>query len=285
MEMLELKDYVKNRKSVDNKVKVQANGGEYFEVRKNCIFYDDFSTPVGIIVNKTVLVNADESEVSGYLYGYEDYVSISFRCMMRLIFDKEDLKGFIKAVNKGEIKIEDMTADKFISGSKKKNPGKGYTYLQHIKGWHISATVVFSYKTRYFILGQDEGQYFGCELADECHTISQAYTSLIPKELRRTKNLMRQGEWFAYETKKKIPTVDICLAIFSKIVLPKEKDGASHEICCNEGYIGLDGEIFAKNFSMYHPNGEHEDLSSGNNKFYNFRRNTALKSVSVEGVD
>jgi len=96
----------------------------------------------------------------------------------------------------------------------------------------------------------------------------------------------------------------MCLALGGIVSLPVDDVESSehriisnHSSCLQESYdsgegedcgdirIDWDGQIFARNFRLIHSNGDHENFSSNDDTWKTFHCNTALRSVSVEGVD
>jgi len=156
--------------------------------------------------------------------------------------------------------------------------------------WHRSATVLLSNGKKTYLIGQDEGTYFGCELADNPKTIDDAYTSLTPKEAR-VAGVKRQGEWFAVPVlSTKVPPESDCLASGQdgdhSIVLQRQTpDDNKHELYVEHGgeYRIDSTGVFASGCELRHE--EHETMKLPRHKWFKFFRNTAVRSVSQEGVD
>lgn len=159
---------------------------------------------------------------------------------------------------------------------------------------HRSASVLIYDKDnkRTILMGQDEGSYFGCQLKDNPKTLKLAYQSLIPKEIRNKKNLLRQGEWFAVPVDSKIiPNMKDCVFEYKNnsyaadIHLPRETSNSNSHYLSGSGEILISkkGEIFIKNFVIDHD--QHASLTLTKNIWYQFYKNTAVTSYSQEGVD
>jgi len=169
-----------------------------------------------------------------------------------------------------------------------KPPKAGYTLVGN--EWHCSATVLFydSENDYTILIGQDEGTYFGVQLADNPKTVASAYTSLIPKEIRNISGWERQGEWFAVPVAEP-PAVQDCIIEGSSdscgtFSLNRDSDdSAHHNIESDEIRVGKDGIVYANNPTLAHENNDHADLvSKGWVAYY---RNTAVRAFSVQGVD
>ncbi len=166
-------------------------------------------------------------------------------------------------------------------------PEVGFTLMAGLQ-WHRAATILFRYDRKVYLIGQDEGTYFGCELADKPEMVKEAYYSLMPERVRKVIAPKRQGEWFAIPVPaSKVPTMDKCLATFdhsgdSGIVLPRESGGNAHSLTSQDGRITAAG-VFVKGGCLYHE--EHDNLCLPEKQWTTFVKNTAVRSVSREGVD
>jgi hypothetical protein len=259
------------------------------------------------------LCNGDEDE-GGCYEGRE--VTVSYRCLARLMFPSIKIDGLIsktirnkvyKAFDDRSLRVLDFTLDatkKLTPAQSAKIKGKslkvartllsppeaGYTLVENNqRAWHRPASVLFVYeegkRTEYWLIGMDEGSYFGVVLPEQCETIKDAFTALIPKAIRG-KNLQRQGEWFAVPvTIKSLPDPKDCAYMIQsedRLVLPKDNpDSNDHTLDCYEGRIARDGTIYVKSWEVEHP--EHQSIQG--DEWVMFVRNAALRSVSVEGVD
>ncbi len=216
----------------------------------------------------------------------EKMPSISFRCVARL-FNKSVIEAAHMFAD-GTIYIKDWTPDKLIPRVTGKLPPPGYQVRGNKKEyWHRPASILFTCGTTHYLIGQDEGSYFGVELPESANTVTQAFNVLMPKIVRKQKNVQRQGEWFIWPVEKP-PVILGTISRFGnrqlKLDLPREHyDSNVHSLCADE--IVVDYPIwYAKNFSIFHP--EHNTLTpSYKNRWYAITCNTAVRSVSVEGVD
>jgi hypothetical protein len=154
-------------------------------------------------------------------------------------------------------------------------------------GWHRSPTTLIRSKNRTFLLGQDEGTYFGCLLADHPTTIQRAFTSLTPKQARGKKNVLRQGEWFAVPVKEPMEYGNNKNVFAHRpdnglVSLPTTTAQSNEHTL--EGTILVDRDgLAAKNFVLSHS--EHAELRGTSDVWYRFYENTALRSFSQENVD
>jgi len=152
-------------------------------------------------------------------------------------------------------------------------------------GWHRAGAILLQDQERdmCILLGQDEGTYFGTELPSMVNTIKSAFDVLIPKEVNKQSDYLRQGEWFMVAVKEKdVPDIGTCLASGDEITLPVESEDSNfHEISSEQNLIGPDGRIFSKDPLVCHT--EHASMSGKG--WYTFYRNTALRSFSEQGVD
>ena len=70
----------------------------------------------------------------------------------------------------------------------------------------------------------------------------------------------------------------------SQIILPiSSPNSARHIVKATDGRVGKDGRVFAFNPNVEHSQSQHEDMRCFG--WREFRRNTAVRSVSMEGVD
>ena len=143
-----------------------------------------------------------------------DIPTISFRCLGFLI-EETPIKVADMLVS-GDLTLVDFLPDKVVK-LRNFEKGKAWQTLtppdssfnivwstyerSHI--WHRSGTIVIynKIKKETYIVGQDEGTYFGCLLPSNPKTVKQAFECLIPKEVKG--KFQRQGEWFVTRVFKK----------------------------------------------------------------------------------
>jgi hypothetical protein len=155
---------------------------------------------------------------------------------------------------------------------------RGYKYI-----WHKSGHVLVTANNKYYLFGQDEGQYFGVELPKKVTTIDAAMKCLTPKGAEKSP---RQGEWFVVKCDK---PKDILIKPGCNeyndvlpLILPQDtRDSNPHKINAKEIIISKKGEIYAFNGCLTHP--EHSRINFAG--WVKFVKNTAIRSVSAEGVD
>lgn len=280
--------------------------------------------PAGWFVGNQLLLNADEEVQDWRIIGEDDhfnkYACLSFSCLVNLIA-KKVINGFdkFKYLTKENLKIVDFSPaqtkepsaalKKECTKAKKKTgfnfkawsanqkpPTLGFTLIINESGkmqWHKSATVLIRNGKESYIMGQDDGTYFGCVLADHPSNLEGAYLSLMPEEARGIKGVVRQGEWFAIPVKdqKSVPdrySRDCLLwsdnhGDINGMTFPIEDKNSNYH-CFNHGEIIVTAKgFFARNFGIYHD--EHPELSGMKDVWYSFARNTALYSFSAEKVD
>lgn len=221
----------------------------------------------------------------------------SFACLGRLV------GGFNKAItqlDKGTLSIVDFTVDDWVnytleegkivdkSGVGALPPNYGFTAMTN--GWHRSGFVLFHNEIdgKHYLLGQDEGTYFGVELPKPAKTIEEAVQSLVPEEVRGSK-YQRQGEWFIVPVKENdVPprhewAVQFEATSYDRCVfLPLESpDSNRHYVCADEGVIAKDGRVYACCGELQHE--EHKAVPW--NGWATFYKSTAVRSVSQGGVD
>lgn len=237
-----------------------------------------------------------------------NFPTISFQCLVQLTELPNNQKSTItvaKWLHDGTLEILDYTPD--ISRKLNKEELKqlkkgtlitpvGMSFIGRSKSFHQSASVLIRdhrYKDTYYLIGQDEEVYFGCELLGCPKTIAEAYEDLIPQEAkgegvqRQGEGVQRQGEWFMVPVKEdKIPDRKDCLLLFDatyRVYLPLDtRDSNEHFIVASEGRVSKEG-VFAKAPELCHI--DHASITGKEKNWYTFYKNTALRSVSIEGVD
>jgi hypothetical protein len=299
--------------SLKNNIIQSLGTNRFSEVIESDIKASEENTPLGVIIerDKDILVikNGDLGEGMDNSLNdsedLEDQPTISFDCLARLVglVDRDDSPKVKEVANRlvaGKLEILDYSLDttKPLSKAEKaqlkkyenaadKNkvsppiPPVGFTLMDN--QWHRAATVVFrdTVKQKHYILGQDEGTYFGCQLSGKPFKLAEAFLDLIPEEIRKLPGIKRQGEWFAVPVAEKdVPNLLDLAATFDDIAFPVESDDSNvHSLTSNDGRIGKDGRIYTLGGSVTH--NEHESLDL-EDRWYTFYRNTAIKSVSAE---
>lgn len=283
---------------------------------------DDNGYPcVAMIKNSNLILNADEEATHNASFefigkkGYENYPCLSFSCLANLI--KGEVIGDFSSqevlIDKTNLALVDFTPEetrpasdslkKDLAAARKgknfrfavfaasvKPPSPGFSLIEPVK-WHKSATVVIREGKRSFLMGQDEGTYFGCILQDNPKTVEEAYVSLMPKEIRGMRGVIRQGEWFAVPVAAKLvpdKTSNDTLIFGDSdndngINMPVEDEDSNIHTVTGDFIVTKKGEFFARNFSMSHT--DHEEMHGDTNQWYRFVRNTAVASFSAEKVD
>lgn len=227
--------------------------------------------------------------------------SMSFECLARLIEPKKDggtasVDRAYDAVSTGRVQIVDFLPDqrKKLTDKEKKMirsdiqrkkmipPAPGYTLIS--SEWHRAATVVLhdtKTKTSY-MMGQDDDQYFGVQLAGRPNTVAEAFEDLTPADAKGRPGVLRQGEWFI------VPIAGNDLPKpFGEIVemiLPKQSpESNNHHLKADEIRI-RDNKIYARVISLEHD--QHSSIQTNEaDGWHQIVCNTAIRSVSVEGVD
>jgi hypothetical protein len=265
---------------------------------------NDVETCAVIDAEFGIILNGDGDANDCVLDGMEGYPTVSFNCVGRLLHPegKKEPKIWSKMVSdlllNGDLKIVAFVPDKTIPLNKeekrkvkagKKVFRRGFSVVNG--NWHQAATVVLRHKTTEgdLLVGQDEGTYFGVLLNRQVNTVDEAYAALMPQELASRRNILRQGEWFIVPVKEKeVPKVKDCLTEFQQLVLPRESEESNEhvvEACHGEnGRISKNGKIFVRGLELSHS--DHEAVSRGyKDGWHTFYRNTAIRSVSEQGVD
>jgi hypothetical protein len=228
------------------------------------------------------------------------FPTVSFQCL--LLLTKAKMNKLTQMLHKGTLEILDFNPDeqkpltaeqKELKKSKKFVAPSGWTVINNTL--HRSATVLFkNHETgAHYLVGQDEGTYFGCELKGTPRTIADAFQDLTPPEANVV-GVIRQGEWFMVPVdKSEVPTLEECIAVFddessgwsreANLALPVDDPNSNrHRLGAIDGRISAKG-VFALEPTLFHE--EHEQVDGKCRTWYTFYRNTAVRSVSVEGVD
>ena len=261
-----------------------------------------------------LLVNGDMEDSKGnfvitgaeVLEGVYEFPTISFQCLNQLAWCKETT---IVAIANGTLEVIDFVPDniKKINEKqakilriwrRKKNPGvfplktpRGYTWISRIgilgNGvWHQAASVlIYDHRNKKsYLMGQDEDAYFGTELPSDAGSVQEAFELLVPDEAKNKIGVLRQGEWFAVPIPKckvpqKLEDQIVELDYSQSCYLPHKEN--PHQLSADELIIGKDGGVYARNFMLIHD--EHADLEAVG--WFTFHRNSAVRSVSVDGMD
>jgi len=225
--------------------------------------------------------------------GLEAMPTVSFRCLSELT--GAHVEDVVKMLRSMELTILAYIPDQRIDLRKSdkehlkagkpeyklKPPKQGFTLLSHC--WHCSATVVLynNKNDETYLIGQDEGTYFGCVLPERVTSVEDAYECLKPPEARKG-NVLRQGEWFFVPvSRKNLPSEVGCDALFEEsIIMPIDDENANRHYLFGEGMVH-EGTIYC-----HDPRMEHDDHATVKPEgWYALHKNTALRSVSVDGVD
>lgn len=256
-----------------------------------------------------LIVNGDEESQDGELDSHAimdnlstDSVTMSLICLKRL-FQRKSVWQI------PDIKIVDYAGDHHIrltSAEKGADPGTlrppvGYTRI--FDEWHRSATVVFtiaSDRKHTYLMGTDEGSYYGVKVPGRHRTVKGCYTALIPK-VARGKAFQRQGEWFLVPVEaSKVPETPKCIVTctdpdctvdepdgphnWSGFALPvTDNDSSRHLIVSDDIRVAKDGTVYAHNPVLHHSRSQHREISATG--WVRFACNTAVRAVSVQGVD
>jgi hypothetical protein len=268
--------------------------------------FEDDGTP-GLVINfreKQIIIRNGDTDSNGLVRHAirDDFPTTSFNCL-------EELFG--PAVNlllNGKLRLIDYTPDSkipmtatekrtwqnFRRRQDKNPPGTptnrtGYSAVS--LEWHRSGSCLFEFNGKRFLTGQDEGTYFGVQLAGQPNTVDEAFLDLVPSQIQG-KSYRRQGEWFVVPALelgfKNIPHywepgVLACGSDYDAgIVLPREEDGNEHTIHADEVVVTKDG-VFARGGYLGHD--EHREVHFSGDDWVTFLKSTAVRSVSIEGVD
>lgn len=283
-------------------------------------FCDDMRRGMRLNTSKgTVVVGTGDEDMS--YQPFEDVPRLSFTVLASLIagtdragYGEESNLNYVHK-NAKDITVVDYVGDNRITGphdmpagmklsaynlrATHANHKKGYSLID-VRGkssvWHRPATFVIRFKKQYFVLGQDENQYFGSELpaGSAPKTLHAAFEDLKPEAARKYRGkagMMRQGEWFAVPVDtSEVPDEVDCVAVCSNnddecLKMPRDDDSsASHQVSGNVR-ISRDGRVFANRFCMTHSNGDHQDMHADGDQWYTLHRNTAVVSYSAQGMD
>lgn len=254
----------------------------------NVFYY--YQVDAKLVGDHLILVNADDDGGDLTPNETEGFIGVSFSCLSRLGLNYQNIKlidysnedyGEIHVLSEKQLK-EWQKVNNDPAKFPHKSPGLGYTLLHYGNywendkyRWHKAGHVLVEFKNKSYLLGFDDGQYFGVELPKKVNSVKDALKSLTPVGAG---NSSRQGEWFVVCTSE--PKEAVTLVDITEAALPYEEGGNPHKICARK--------IVVKNDIVYAFDGllKHDQHDSVNfNGWVKFLKNTAVRSVSVEGVD
>lgn len=292
------------------------------EWREQLLDYDvdEDRLPVAVVVDcsrrttknraykQLLLLNGDQENLNGYgisplveyvTWDNPDFPTMSFQAFAQF-YPKVSADKAVDYLGQ-QVKLLDYTPDQWIAMSKAeiklyrqkksvKPPKPGFTPVS--TKWHRAGTVLLHDTTtnQYFLMGRDEETYYGVELCEACDTIDAAMKSLIPKALHNRCDWTRQGEWFVEPVdEEEVPSQKDAVLLFStddtdySISLPKDTEESNeHTIHSMDGRVSREGAVYAHEGYLKHT--QHDDTVEVA-KWCTFMRNTAVRSVSFEGVD
>lgn len=290
--------------------------GFQITLKDKVVLYD--GTPIALYIGNGFIFNADNEYIGDLFIEKITCPTVSFNCLVKLL--KPSIrpnssyispKVITKVLNNTDFSFMELTENRYkdLTPQEKKslkpnNNGvyarkNGYSivYLNDVRIWHKPSEALIKSGGKYFLIGSDEGSYFGCELAKNVKpkNLEEAYKSLRPPELAKHKDskIRRQGEWFIIKLREFNKSETLTRPNFSIINLPKERQ-ESNDHTIEDGYIvGYDEDNNQFNFidigvsssRTYLYTTDHESIELCCNKVYRFVRNTAARSVSQEGVD
>lgn len=272
---------------------------------------DDFDLLIAVVKNKNIVILNGDDRSFGETRDARDgdgIFTISFECLKQM-FKLKSQWQVIKELASGNIQIVDFSKDECIKLSAKdrrqikeskgdknkiraiKPPEFGFS-LVGTALWHRAAWICFKdKKNNFYIMGQDEGSYFCSQLPNVFKTQNitwrQALRALMPKEAGH--DTPRQGEWFMVKVNdKNIPSLVDCITFnnseSNNLVLPIDHEDANwHELITYQFRISKNGTIYTRGFILRHSG--HANIERDQDSWYKIVRNTAVRSVSVQGVD
>lgn len=249
----------------------------------------DYDFQVGFIHNGNYYIDADMNDDRDNFILQDKLPNVfflSFNCMSKL--DEEwqwkiqnNVMIFKDQTNQSLIKFK---KGERTTNNKKQHQGYTALYVAGHHYWHKSGEVlIYDTKSKKsYLLGQDEGQYFGVELPTNPKNIKEAIELLKPKEIKGIKNYQRQGEWFIVPIKNKIDLKTVKYNIGTiEFDFPKDNDESNSHSFTGSALILNDGSFVLNKGFLDHD--QHQTIHI--NKPSLFIRNTSLRSVSTEGVD
>lgn len=280
----------------------------------------DAKDPDGLVVsdidgNPVVLFSGDENlfDFGEYLSSNVKYCTISFMCMYRMLLTDKQLQRkpirngqafhFVAdAFAQGKLQLSSWSSDERrplsdknksdINSKKKPQPPEfGFTLLSSggKRSWHRPAWICFrDNKKNFYIMGMDEDSYF-CSMLPEIGSttlsVKEALRLLVPTEADAS--TPRQGEWFVVAVNDKdVPAIEESVAFSQSggtLSLPVESADSNEHVLEGVFRISKDNIIYAKGATLFHD--EHQNLDISSKSWHKLVRNTARRSVSVQGVD
>lgn len=258
----------------------------------------------------TLLINADSQIDTGNRdvdipKEFFNLPVVSFLCMAKItnIIDINarkleekhiiTLAKNIKMVDYVPQEIKELSAkERGISSARLPKYNGDYTieYQNGKRVWHKPSKCLFKCNNTYYVMGRDEGTYFACELPPVTGyymNVKHGFDALVPSEAKGKKGVIRQGEWFAIPVREQeVPKIGPDIIFNSFLPLPIEDTQSNiHSLETNNMFhIRVkDGVFYAKNWSLEHD--DHDFIEGKTGIWYKFARNTAIRSVSQEGVD
>lgn len=255
----------------------------------NCLNYSNDAC-AQLVGDGLILIDADGgSDLDDNYAG--GFVAISFGCIEQLGLKLKDIE-YVDGCGEEIIpyKGDKDLAKNHINDRAKhplRAPKRGFTLIDRLDSdygesvyvWHKSGHHVLSSNGKYYLLGQDEGQYFGVELPKKVKSLEEAFRSLVPVGAEKAQ---RQGEWFIVPCQKPKDCVSFEALIYGNcLALPKDDpDGNNHCLACTE-FAVKDNIVYAYDGSLTHDQHEQRSFSG----WVKFLKNLAVRSVSVDGVD
>lgn len=329
---------------IDKSIMKNKIASAMFDCKGNLIHFaedPDYTLLIEVMkdLGKNGVINyvggSDKYSFSSFFYSMGEGKSVNFSCicLSLLIYKNKTDKDIINSVLEiqnclldGRIEILDSKSEHYINLNFQKvtKIPLGYRKLSDTR-YHRAGTVLIRDNETgiCYILGQDEGQYFGCELpSKDVKTLEKAFLDLTPKILRNysPSSYLRQGEWFVlniedekpiksltkvHEAELATPPLKLNIDIEESLILKnREPSGSFHyisdcsELSENDAYIyehkEIDGDncyivkVLSKSpsgISLFHEKGEHEPIDLLYDTWYAIIENRAVQSVSLQGLD
>lgn len=219
--------------------------------------------------------------------------------------------------------IEDATPDARVPrtgatsfAEREKCPGPGFTWLVNsglnpakLGYWHRPAMALIADRRteNSYLMGRDDNQYFGVQLPYHVASVEDAAQLLKPDAVIQAeeegRGVVRQGEWFVVQeplscfieqleetadrfAARRAPSrLNAFTQKAPELILPKQDPNSSdHVVTATHFFLNEDGAQCAYNGVLTHSNDDHPPVRFSCT-VVSFHENTALRSVSVEGVD